>query len=166
MAVGLIFEIAGDPVIKRRRFILWCSGLAAAPKLIMEPFEWDKQEMFTGSNGVTAVRYAISDHEGVTVEASMHDPTIRSMLPVEFWLPVHNAQIINARINRVDEWLVSLIGFGKSSDPLGNLTLTRVRTEAVFSAERLSRVITMIFKEIAGHGIRLDQSIIKKIRGN
>ena len=132
----------------------------------LEPIQWDKQEMFTAPNGAFGVRYATSDRDGVTCEFSMHDPTIQSMLPIAYWLPVHSAPINNAKIDRIDGRLVVLCGFGKPNDPMGNLVLMRVASRPGFSLVQMERVFSMIFLTLAELGIRFDKSMENQIRGN
>ena len=133
---------------------------------MMTPMDWDQQELFTGSNGEVGVRYAFSDRGGVTFELSMHDATIQSILPRGFWLPVYMAPANNSRIDRIDGRLVVLCGFGKVSDPMGNLLLIRVATRPGFSGGRLAFVIAMILLTLLGLGIRLDWNMVDAIRGN
>jgi len=128
--------------------------------------EWDKQEFFTMPNGATAFRYAVSDRGGIVVEFSMHDPTIRSMLPLVFWLPVFNAAIDNARIERIGGKLVVLFGFGKPTEPCGNLVLFRICSQPGFLPQRMALVVAMLLATCARFRIRLDQRMEDIIRGN
>jgi hypothetical protein len=132
----------------------------------MKPIQWDKQEMFTAPNGQLCVRYAISDHDGVVIEHSMHDPTIQSMLPVDYWLPVYTAPVNNARADRIDGRLVVLCGFGKPDDPTGNLFLMRLASRPGFSATRLAGIIGLMLVSLAAFGIRPDQNMMDTIRKN
>jgi hypothetical protein len=132
----------------------------------MNPIEWDKQETFTAPNGVTAMRYAVSNRNGVTYEFSMHDATIQTMLPQTYWIPVFTAPVNNAKIDRIDGRLVVLCGFGKANDPVGNLVLMRVATIPGFSVERLACVIALILATLARFGIQPDKHMMDTIRGN
>lgn len=122
----------------------------------MTPIQWDNQETFIASSGATAIRYAMS----------MHDATIRSLLPADFWIPVHAAPVTNAKIERVHGRLVVLCGFNKPDDPLGNLVLIRVATAPGFSRNRLATVTAMILMTLAGFGIQPDKHMTDIIRGN
>ena len=132
----------------------------------MDSMEWDKKEMFAAPNGVIAVRYAISDRDGVAIEFSMHDPTIQSMFPRDYWLPVFTALTNNVRINRIDGKCVVLCGFGKPNDPLGNLILFRLSSKAGFSGARMGRIVAQIIITLDRFGIRFDKHMADTIRGN
>jgi hypothetical protein len=132
----------------------------------MKPIEWDKQETFTAPNGAVGIRYAVSDRDGITYEFSMHDPTIQSMLPQAYWLPVFSAPASNAKIDRIDGRLIVLCGLNKPNDPLGNLVLMRVASRPGFSPDRMAYIISLILMTLAGFGIRPDQHMADAIRGN
>jgi hypothetical protein len=128
--------------------------------------QWDKQETFIARNGRVGIRYASSDHDGVIVEFSMHDPTIQEMLPKNHWLPVFTAPSTNAKIDRIDGRLVVLCGFGKPNDPMGNLLLMRLSSRPGFSPERMSKAIVLTLVTLAGFGIRPDKNMMDAVRGN
>jgi len=128
--------------------------------------EWDNPKFFTMPNGTLAVQYALSDRGGVVVECSMHDATIRSMLPMAYWLPVFSATIDNAKIDRIGGKLVVLFGFGKPNDPGGNLVLYRVCSRPGFSPQRMEQVVGPLLATCAQFHIRLDQPMVDIIRGN
>lgn len=127
---------------------------------------WDNPEFFTMPNGKPAIRYALSDRGGVVVECSMHDATIRSLLPMAYWLPVFSATIDNAKIDRIGGKLVVLFGCGKPNDPGGNLVLYRVCSRPGFSPQRMAQVVALLLATCAQSGIRLDQPMVDIIRGN
>src|SRR5690349_6454336 len=131
----------------------------------MKP-DWDRQEIFTASNGKVGVRYAISDRDGVSYEFSMHDHTIQSMLPRSLWMPVFTAPSTNAKIDRIDGRLVVLCGLNKPNDPMGNLILMRVGSRPGYSPDRMAHIVTLILGTLAGLGIRPDQHMADTIRGN
>ena len=132
----------------------------------MTPIQWDKQEMFTASNGEAGIRYAISSSDGVTYEFSMHDPTIQTMLPQAYWLPVFSAPVNNAKIDRIDGCLVVLCGLSKPNDPSGNLVMMRVASRLGFSPNRMAQIIAVILATLAQFGIRPDKDMMETIRGN
>jgi hypothetical protein len=92
----------------------------------MNTLEWDKEETFIAPNGETVIRYAKADRGGIIYEFSMHNATIQSMLPIEFWAPVFSAPVINCRIEFIDGMLIVLCGCGVPTDPVGNLVLMKV----------------------------------------
>lgn len=124
------------------------------------PIQWDKQETFTAPNGKIGIRYAISDHDGVAYEFSMHDPTIQSMFPRDLWFPVHSAPASCARINRIDGKLVVLCGFGKPNDPMGNLVLMRVGSRPGFSRSRMAQIIGLMLVTMTGFGLQFDKTTL------
>lgn len=130
------------------------------------PFQWDKTETFTGSNGQPGIRYAISDHDGVSVEFSMHDPTIKELVEPEQWVPVFTSDMVNSKIDRINGHLVILCGFGKPKDPMGNLLMFRVSHRPGFSRARMDQIVKLIFATLMGFGIRIDQKMQDAVRGN
>ena len=123
-------------------------------KMDMKPIQWDKQETFTAPNGQVGMRYAISDHDGVTYEFSMHDPTIQALLPKSVWFPVYSAPTNCANIKRIDGKLVVLCGFGKPNDPMGNLVFMRVSSRAGYLPSRMTQITDMIMVTLTGFGIQ------------
>ena len=132
----------------------------------MNTSEWDKQETFITSTGETGIRYAKADREGIIYEFSMHEATIQSMLPVEFWAPVFSTPVVNYRIDFIEGKLVVLCGFGVPKDPMGNLILMKVQSRPHYSSRRLADVIKRIRMILAGLGIRTDQNIMPGFSGN
>lgn len=132
----------------------------------MTPIQWDKQETFTAPNGKIGMRYAISDHDGITYEFSMHDPTIQSMFPVAHWFPVHSAPASCAKIDRIEGKLVVLCGFGKPNDPMGNLLLMRVASRPGYSRSKMAQIIATILITLAGFGIQFDKAKIDAFSEN
>lgn len=130
------------------------------------PIKWDKSETFTASNGETCTRYAISSKDGVTLEFSIHDPTIQSIVPREYWLAVWTATVTNARFERIDDQLCVLVGFGKSNDPLCNLALYRISTRRDFSRKWLGKIMNFILMTLVGFGIHLDKQMKDLLRNN
>lgn len=130
--------------------------------------DWNMSEMFTGPNGKSAVRYAVSIRDGVHFELSMHDPTIQKMVSHEFWLPAFAAQRANARVEIVRDTIrdrpqVAIIcGFGKPNDPMGNLILYRISPGRGYSPERLIKVVGLVAMSLLAMGIRLDRAQVLK----
>jgi|HubBroStandDraft_5_1064220.scaffolds.fasta_scaffold666673_1 hypothetical protein len=121
--------------------------------------QWDKFETFN-AGGHTAIRYAFSEKDGVSLEMSLHDPTIQSMFPQSHWFPIYSAPTSNAKIDRIDGKLVVLMGFGKPNDPLGNLMLMRVWSRLGYSKARMGQIITFILISMAKNGIQFEKTTL------
>lgn len=124
--------------------------------------QWDKCETFSASDGTPGIRYAISDRDGVTYEFSMHDPTIKSMVSRDRWLPVHSSPTNCANINQIDGKLIVLCGFGKPNEPVGNLLMMRVGSRPGFSQDRMTQIISLILFTLAGFGIQFNKAKFEK----
>jgi hypothetical protein len=131
----------------------------------MKPIEWNTKELFTGYNGAQAVRLATHDQEGVRLELSMHDETIRLLVPQEAWMPVHTLPTTSAMIGRDDGWIVVLIGFG-GSDPLGNLMLWRFKLTPGFHFRHYMELWSYVGLTLDRLGIKIDSSVNKRLCGN
>jgi hypothetical protein len=130
------------------------------------PIQWDKQEMFVAPNGMQGVRYAISDRDGIVLEFSMHDATIQSLLPRDYWFPVFSTPVNNAKVNLIDGKLVILCGLGKPNDPMGNLILYRVKISRGFLDERKNAVTELLVETLRGFGIKFENNMFDAVRSN
>ncbi len=125
--------------------------------------EWDKVEFFR-SGVAPLIKYAVSERHGVRVELSMHDETIRKMVPERLRFEAMSFPTNNAKIERIEGALVVLIKAGP--DAAGCFVLVKVKTQIGFSPDRLACAITFILASLKGAGIEPGKEVERTIRGN
>ena len=132
---------------------------------MMTPDEWDRFETFT-INGMPFIGYALSDRDGVRFDMTQHDPTIRAAVSQADWLAVTSSPVNNAKVDSIERGFTVLIGFGKPSEPCGNLQFIRLRTRVGFKPARLAKLISLVLAQLVQLGIKLDKKMENTIRLN
>lgn len=86
-------------------------------------FNWTLTEFIPETN---LPKNFIFHEEDRFFQISAHDPTIRGILPTDFWQPVFAHQAKNLRVNIIGDHLVYLVGMGPDSDANGRMLMIRV----------------------------------------
>lgn len=124
--------------------------------------------------GLEMPEWAVSTVGTTSVELSMRDERIWRELPREEWLGVMAAPVSNAKMSRIQDSWVTLIGFGQPNDPAGNLMFVRVRSDVRTltatprspAAEHFARITKTLMTTLHALGIQLDQSMYDQIEKN
>lgn len=129
--------------------------------------QWDKVEPFISSGGEPSIRYAISDREGVRLEMSMHDETIRGLVSEKMCFDVKSFPNNNAKVDPIiGGGFTALLKLGNANDEAGNLMLIRVTTASKFSTASHATIVASVVSTILAVGIHLDKNVMHTIRGN
>ena len=108
------------------------------------------------------------------VEVCMEDARIQQELELDYWRPVFLQPANNARIDYMGDRLVILFGFGRPTDPVGNLMLIRLKTDfgkfledpcskdAAFLLAQVENIM-LAFQQL---GIKLENDIMKSLKRN
>lgn len=132
----------------------------------MPPIQWDECEEFTDADGTPFIRYAIWNRHGIGFEMSMHDATIKKLVPQEHWLGVMSLPANNAKIDPIERGFTVLIGFGKPNHPAGNLQFMRLRTTPGFSPEHFADLIARVMGTLRAYDITFTRHMKDIILGN
>ena len=131
------------------------------------PIKWDKIEPVVSADGIPLIRYAISDRDGVCLEMSMHDDTIKNFVSDSLCFAVKSFPTNTAKIDPIaGGGFVALLKIGNPNDQAGNLIFIRVKTVAGFSKPRYAMTVEFTLKTVTKSGIRLDKHVMDTIRGN
>ena len=133
----------------------------------MKPIEWDKFEPFISADGLPLVRYAISDRDGVRLEMSMHDDTIRGFVPESVCFALLSFPKNNAKVDPLPGGgFTAVFKVGKADEKAGRLMFIRAATTPNFSAPRYAMAVAMTLSLMTEVGIRPDKHVMDTIRGN
>lgn len=136
---------------------------------------WDTIQMFRHpETGLEMPEWAVSTVGTTSVELSMCDERIWRELPKDEWLGVMAAPVSNAKMNRIQDAWVTLIGFGRPGDPAGNLMLVRVRSDLRTlttnprspDAEHFARITKVLMMTLHALGIQPDQNMYDRMANN